>query len=155
MALSQEVKPLRSRDVSPAAQIEEALGVEEIAKKLLCYPEQIRRQQEKVQAAKEAVERAKEELQLVESMLFSQINTEKDPRSGKAMYSNQQAREAELARRKAADPEYQAAGRALHEAEAALAAAQFDQDRLYNEFSAYKIVANMTSNRLGLMAAMW
>lgn len=137
-----------------ALQIEQQLQVDELTTRLMSYPEQIARQQEAVQAVKQAVEETKGEVQLAESLLMAEIQAAVDPRTGKAQFSNDTARKAELAQRQAGDEGYQSALQRLREAESALCTAQFELDRLFNEFSALKAVASMTAGRLHLMAGL-
>ena len=130
------------------------IGADRIAERLLDIPAQIQAQQETVQLAKQAVEEAKGELQLAESLLMAEIQSATDPQTGKPLYSNETARRAELAQRQAGDKQYQDALQRLRDAESTLSAAQFELDRLYNEFSALKAVAGMTTGKLHLMAGL-
>lgn len=140
--------------IALAMQLEQRLQVDEITTRLMSYPEQIARQQEAAQAAKQTVEESKGELQLAESLLMAEIQAAVDPRTGKAMFSNDTARKAELAQRQAGDEQYQTALQRLRDAESALSTAQFELDRLFNEFSALKAIAGMTAGRLNLMAGL-
>jgi len=134
-----------------ARQIEADLGVEHIEQELLSLPDQIRQQQDAVRAARQAVEEAKTELDNCEAAIMASIVAADDPRTGKPAFPNEQARKAELARRKSADEVYQEAARKLAEAQQALDTAQFDLELLVNRFSAVRARAYLTSERLALI----
>lgn len=140
--------------IALALQLEQRLQVDEITTRLMTYPERIAQQQEAAQVAKQALKETEEELQLAESLLMAEIQIAMDPRTGKAMFSNETARKAELAKRQAINDEYQKALARFREAESALGTTQFELDRLFNEFSALKTVGSMTAGRLNLMAGL-
>jgi len=131
--------------------IEADLGIPQLIEQVQQLPDEIRRQQAAVQAARQTVDEAREVLELMEAALMSEISAAVDPRTGKPAFSNEAARKAELARRKAANEEYQAAARQLAEAEATLAAAQADLDLLCNRFSAARSLVNLQAARLNLI----
>ncbi len=135
-----------------AREIETELGVNDLARRLMEYPQEIRREQDAVEAARQQMAEAKSGLQLHESLLAAQINGEINPNTGKAMYSNDAARKAELAKRQAEDPGYQEALAKVRDAESALNAAQFDLDMLKDKFSAMKTVAGLIEGQLRLYA---
>lgn len=143
---------LAERVVVAANEIEQQLGLEYIVRRLMELPGQIRMQQDAVAAAKQAVEQAKGELELAEAILTVEISEAKDPRTGKALFSNAEARKAELAKRMATSQEYQAAAQTLAAAEEAHRSAQFDLDLLVNEFSAIRNVAALQARRLEIIA---
>lgn len=131
--------------------IEADLGIPQLIEQVQQLPDEIRRQQAAVQAARQTVEEAREAVELLEAALMSDISAAVDPRTGKPAYSNDAARKAELARRKAASGDYQVAARRLAEAEASLAAAQFDLDLFLNRFAAARSLVNLQAARLNLI----
>ncbi len=140
--------------IALALQMEQQFQVDELITRLMSYPKQIEQQQEAVKEAKQVVKEAEGELQLAESLLMAEIQIATDPRTGKAMFSNDTARKAELAKRQAGNEGYQSALQRLRDAESALGTAQFELDKLLNEFSALKVVGDMTAGRLRLMAGL-
>lgn len=139
------------RQQSP--EIAALFNVEQILQRLRELPGEIRKQQQALAEAKDCLQEAEEELKLAEGMLVTLIASEKDPRNGKARYSNQAARDAELAKRKASDPDYQTALKAYKQAQQAVDSAKFDLDAKYNEFSAIKAAAEVSGSYMRLMAA--
>src|SRR5690606_17404399 len=137
--------------VMAAREIEQHLGLDYLVQRLMELPGQIRMQQEAVAAAKQAVEQARSELELAEAVLTAEIGEAKDMKTGKPLFPNAEARKAELQKRMAASEEYQAAAKALAEAEEAHRRAQFYLDLLVNEFSAARNVAAIQARRLELI----
>lgn len=136
---------------SAARQIEADLGVDQILRELAELPDAIRRQQEAVRAARQAVDEARADLETIEAALMAEIVSMEDPRTGKPAFPNEQARKAELARRKSVDPTYLTAAKRLTDAQEALDGAQFDLDYLVNRFSAVRARARLTTERLALI----
>jgi len=66
----------------------EERGIDELVAKMLAYPAEIRRHQEAAAVARRAVEEARGELQLQESILMAEIVSATDPKTGKALFSN-------------------------------------------------------------------
>lgn len=132
-------------------QIVENLGIDSLIRSLVEIPETIRRQQEEVAARQTAVEQLEGEAVLQESILSAAVSEEIDPRTSKKLYSNAEARQAELIRRKAETTDYQAAQAKLREAKEILQSARFDLERLTNEFAALRRVADLMAARLSLI----
>jgi len=124
-------------------QIKNELGIDQLLDRMLAYPADLRRAQEAAAAARRAVEEARGELQLQESILVAEIAAEIDPKTGKAAFSNETARRAELEKRKSASADYQAAAKKLAGAEEALQAAQLTVEQLEREFSAIRHAVDM------------
>ena len=99
-----------------------------------------------------ALKEAQATVNEMEAEMIALIAAEKDPNSGKAAFSNAEARAAELTRRKANDPSYRSAALAVKSAEEEVNAAQFDLERLYDEFRAYRYVVDLTARELALLA---
>ena len=116
----------------------EERGIDELVAKMLAYPAEIRRHQEAAAVARRAVEEARGELQLQESILMAEIVSAVDPKTGKAMFSNDSARRAELEKRKSTSADYQAAAKKLADAEEALRAEELEVEQLKHEFSAVR-----------------
>lgn len=121
----------------------EERGIDELVAKMLAYPAEIRRHQEAAAVARRAVEEARGELQLQESILMAEIVSATDPKTGKALFSNDAARRAELEKRKSTSADYQAAAKKLADAEEALRAAELEVEQLKHEFSAVRHAVDM------------
>jgi len=120
--------------------------------RLLDFPGLIREQKEKLEAARRALKEAQATMNEIEAEMIALIAAEKDPNSGKAAFSNAEARGAELIRRKAESKDYAAAYGAVRRAEEDVNALQFDLERLYDEFRAYRYVVDLTARELALLA---
>lgn len=121
--------------------------------RLLEFPAMLQAQKEKVaQARRELVDAEKARAE-AEALLIAAIAAEVNPNNGKPAYSNAEARAAELTRRKKMDPDYQVADQAARAAEAELNAAQFDLERLQDQFKAYRYIVDLTARELALLAA--
>ena len=91
-------------------------------------------------------------LQELEAEMVAAIAAEVNPNTGKAAFSNAEARAAELTRRKANNLSYRSAALAVKSAEEEVSAAQFDLERLQDEFRAYRYVVDLTARELALLA---
>jgi len=80
----------------------------------------------------------------IEAEMITLIAAEVNPDTRKAAFSNAEARGAELIRRKAESKDYAAAYGAVRRAEEDVNALQFDLERLYDEFRAYRYVVDLT-----------
>lgn len=131
--------------------VNDSLGVDRIVNRLAELPSQIQAQQATVAGLRQAVRLAEADLLTAEAILTAAISDEVDPRTGKPAYSNDTARKAELAKRKSTDAAYQAAAAAYRETEQRLNDAQFELDRLLNDFSAQRTVGRLVEAQLRLL----
>lgn len=143
-------KRVRDTMLETMREIEQQLQLDALLEKLYQYPELIRHQQDAVSLAKQGVDAASSEVEFQTAVLQAQIAEERD--GGKARFSNDTLRRAELAKRQATDPAYKAAAEALSRAEEAHRSAQFDLERLHNEFAAVRRALDVQSRRLAMMA---
>ena len=120
--------------------------------RLLDFPGLIRKQKEKLEAARRALKEAQATANELEAEMIALIAAEVNPNTGKAAFSNAEARAAELIRRKANNLTYRSAALAVKSAEEEVNAAQFDLERLYDEFRAYRYVVDLTARELALLA---
>ena len=120
--------------------------------RLLDFPGLIRAQKEKCETARRLLKEAQTTLQELEAEMVAAIAAEVNPNTGKALYSNAEARAAELIKRKATNKNYAAAYGAVRRAEEDVSVAQFDLERLYDEFRAYRYVVDLTARELALLA---
>ena len=86
-----------------------------------------------------------------EAILMSLIAGEINPQNGKPLYSNKEARDAELITRKKSTPAYLAAESAYKEAEKNLNNAIIELEQLQDEFKALRIIARITCKELALL----
>lgn len=91
----------------------------------------------------QVVKDKKAELMQEEAILASMIASELDPKTGKAAFSNQAARDAELIIRKKNSPQYMEAEKELQEAEPELNNAQFKLEELQDSFRSYRLLARI------------
>lgn len=120
--------------------------------RLFDFPGEIHAQKEKVEVARRELKDAQSAVAELEAEMMATIGAEVNPATGKISYSNAEARAAELVKRKANNPTFRVANLALRAAEESLSAAQFDLERLYDEFKAYRYVVDLTARELALLA---
>lgn len=116
------------------------------------YPEKIRNQKARVRDLKQAfndidADRAGRELELV-----AVITDEIEPTTGKAKFSNDKSRQAELAKRCRIDLDYTAAARRSREAEVAVNQAQDELDMLENKYRSCRYRAEIVAAELRFWA---
>lgn len=121
--------------------------------KLLEFPGKIRHKKEELAEARRALTEAQNSRNEEEAILKTMIAAEIDRDTRKPVYSNAEARAAELINRKKIGTAYQDAERVAHDAEAAVNSLQFDLERLQDEFRAYRYVVDLTARELALMAS--
>lgn len=136
-----------------ARELEQHFNVEPITDKLHEYPVLLQKAKEVVLEKKETLAEARNELSYVESNLALDIASEVDPKTGKPLYTNQQARDAMLVISKNNSEEYKEAQDAVRKAMNEYESAEFDLQRLQDEFSAYLHVARIIEGRLKLFAS--
>lgn len=132
--------------------VERELNPDGFIKSMMKFPEAIRLQQDTVEQEKQLYRAAKGNLLAVESVLMTGITLELDPGTGKKKFSNAEAREGELEVRKQTDSDYLEAFAAFQKIEEAYNAAQFDLQKLMDEFKAHQIVGEIMAARLNLRA---
>ena len=115
------------------------------------FPDRIKEQKEIISELEEKVDQAKEEADLIESTMELQIS-QAENENGKRKFSNKSMRSAELKRRKKESDEYQEAKEALKTAKKELEQAEFEKDRIYNEYKSAKSQARMLEARMNLLA---
>ena len=120
--------------------------------RLLDFPGLIREQKERLETARRELKEAQATANELEAEMIALIAAEVNPNTGKAAFSNAEARAAELIRRKANNLTYRSAALAVKSAEEEVNAAQFDLERLYDEFRAYRYVVDLTARELALLA---
>lgn len=116
------------------------------------YPDKIRNQKSKVRDLKQAfadidADRASRELELI-----ADIADETDLATGKAKFSNEKARQAELAKRCRADQEYIAAVKRSKEAQRVADQAQDETDMLENKYRSCRYRAEIVAAELRFWA---
>ena len=122
-----------------------------LKQRLFDFPGEIRAQKTTAEAARATLKEAKNALTEAEAMLVAEIAAEVNPDTSKAAFTNAEQRGAELIRRKAESKEYAAAYGAVRRADEAVSVAQFDLERLYDEFRAYRCVVDLTAREIALL----
>lgn len=133
-----------------ALQVSENLGVQRMIDGVMSYPAKIRGQQTIVSTCRRALDDAKAEVEQAKAILFAMVASETE--NGKAKYSNKEARETEVAVRMNRDSMYIEARNHYRSVEEDYNAAQFDLQRLDNEFKAHTKAADLVSAQLNLLA---
>lgn len=136
-----------------ARQMIAEMRIDAVLDKLYSFPAEIRHQQDALVSARRNLDDARSNLELAKQVVVAGVIEEKNG-DGKAKYSNDKAREAEITRRLAADAGYHSALQAFRAAEDAVNSAQFELDRLHNEFSACKAASRVLAGKLNLLAAL-
>lgn len=121
--------------------------------KLIELPGRILKKKAVIRDAREVYNNAAQDIAMLEANLAVDIAAETDPNTGKAKYSNDKMRQAELMRRKAAEPECSAAALRLKEAERRLGGLQDELEALQDKFKAYRYVVRLTAEELALLAS--
>lgn len=137
-----------------AEQILESYGTESLIAALRNdLPRRITQLREIVRTRREEYLEAEQARQLIEADIATDIAAELDPNSGKAKYSNEKTRAAELLRRKAESQEYREAEQLAREAKMNLEAAQDELDEMVLKNRNYQVVLVAISAELNLLAS--
>lgn len=151
--LAEIVTAIKDATKKATKELLDEMGVESVLDKMHTFPQLIRLQQDRVVSAKRALEEAKSNLELAKQVIVASVIEEKNG-DGKAKFSNEKAREAEITKRMFTDPGYQGALQAFRSAEDAVNSAQFELERVYNEFSAYKAASRILAGKLNMVAGL-
>lgn len=128
------------------------LNTEYIKRQLMEFPGKIVAKKAEARKLREAVSEADQGRAMLEAMLTTDIADEVDPNTGKARYSNEKARAAELMKRKVESVEYQEARKEARRAQFALSGAEDELAALVDKFKAMRYVARLVSAELELLA---
>jgi hypothetical protein len=146
MAIGQEVAPVIS-----ALAILKDFNTGRIKQTLLDLPEAIKAKKAMVNGARQALKQADALRAEREVEIKFEISTATDE-AGKKMFSNAEARDGELVRRKAVDPGYIEANGAVVAAQERLDLAQDEYQEAVDRFRAYGTVAGLVESELNLYA---
>ena len=147
-----EIKKTVTTDLSGIEQFLDQYNTRNIKEELLYFPERIWTQKEIIRKEKDSFKDADQPRQMLEIEMIDNIAIETSPVTGKAMFSNDKARENELAKRKSTSPEYRELRQQAREAARTLAAAEDELERLENKFKAYRYVAALVTAELSVIA---
>lgn len=136
-----------------AGEVLSAYNTENLRHSLARYPRRIYDARQAANQARKVLKDAELERDTVEAELILLISIETDEK-GKAKYSNQQLRDAELLRRKSVDLGYiEAAGR-VAAAEAEWNAAQDALQMLIDEYQSARIAARLVAGELSVISGL-
>lgn len=121
-----------------------------IKRQLYDLPAQIKKQKEALRLAREEYKDVENNRLQEEALLMAGIVGEVDSKTGKPVFSNDKARASELIVRKKLSEAYRTTEQDAREAENKVASAQFELERLQDEFKSYRYVADMTARELAL-----
>jgi len=145
------IKKTVTTGISGIEQFLDQYNTRQIKEELLRFPERILSQKDLIRRAKDAFKEADLPRQMLEIEMIDNIAAEINPATGKALFSNDKARDNELAKRKANNPEYQDLRAQSREAARELAAAEDELERLENKFKAYRYVAALVTAELSVI----
>lgn len=128
-------------------------GTERIKQNLLTFPVLIREQKTRVAKTRQELKEAEQIKGEIEACLVAEIAAEVNENTGKPKFPNAEARAAELALRKKMNTEYQKACRTARQAEWDANEAQADLEKLWDEFKAWRYIADLTSRELAFLAS--
>lgn len=134
-------------------QLVNEMGVEHIIDKLTRLPAQIEEQELVLTKERRALEEAKGNLELARQIVVAEVTEEKNG-NDKPKYSNETARSAEVAKRLVDNMAYLEAKETFQAAEDALSAAQFELNRLNNEFGACKVIGQLLTAKMQVLAGL-
>ena len=142
-------------NVSPIlAWMDKQFNTQDIKENLLLLPLRIATQKGVVRNLRDSFQEADLPRKMMELEMIDDIAMEKNPQTGKAIYSNDKMRDAELKRRKAEDEGYQELQRYAKEAERELSAAEDELVRLEQRFMAYGKVSEFVAAEMMLVAGL-
>jgi hypothetical protein len=150
LSVNKLLNQVKQEMLEAAKSIAQASGLNNIKEQLASLPGSIREQKNLVANLAQVVKDKKAELMQEEAILASMIASELDPKTGKAAFSNQAARDAELIIRKKNSPQYMEAEKELQEAETELNNAQFKLEELQDSFRSYRLLARITCTELAI-----
>ena len=142
-------------NVSPIlAWMDKQFNTQDIKENLLLLPLRIATQKGEVRNLRDSFQEADLPRKMMELEMIDDIAMEKNPSTGKAIYSNDKMRDAELKRRKAEDEGYQEFQRYAKEAERELSAAEDELAKLEQRFMAYSKVSEFVAAEMNLVAGL-
>ncbi|MDD3024391.1 MAG: hypothetical protein PHE26_10895 [Syntrophomonadaceae bacterium] len=144
------LEAIKQANIEAAKSIAQTNGLPRIKEQLTSLPGYIREQKYKVAELTQVAKDKKVELMQEEAILASMIAGELDPKTGKAAFSNQAARDAELIIRKKNSPQCMEAEKELQEAETELNNAQFKLEELQDSFRSYRLLARIACTELAI-----
>jgi len=136
-----------------ASTILDAYNTENLRHSLMEYPKRIREARQAVNQARKAYKDAELERATAEAEMILLISNETDEK-GKPRFSNQEARNAELIRRKATDPNYLELANKVAEAEAALNEAQDQLQQLLDEYQSLRYMSRLVIAEMSVISAL-
>lgn len=141
-----------SKQPNPTQKILTIYETGNLKTKLLEFPALIQAQKKKIRVLRDTFKDADTECGIIEADLASQISAETDPNTGKPKFSNKEARDAELLKRKTRDTGYIAANQQARQARYAMNEAEDELEALQDKYRSYRYVVRLVSAELELMA---
>ena len=128
------------------------MNTDYLKRSLLEFPDKIVALKKQARVLREAHEEADQARGVLEAIMTTDIADEVNPNTGKAMFSNDGARKAELMKRKAECAEYQNARLRARDTQFALSEVEDELVALYDKFKAVRYVARMVTAEIELLA---
>ena len=129
-------------------------NTEDIGDNLMALPSKIAAQKNVVRSMRDAFKEVDLPRMMMELEMIDDIASALNPSTGKAMFSNDKLRDAELKRVKAGDNDYQNLRKAAKVAERELSADEDELSFWEQKFSAYQYVSNFVSAEMNLMTGL-
>ncbi len=121
-----------------------------IKDRLLKYPSQIWGQKIAVRRRRKEYKDIKQEIKLIETQIMAAITAEKNPATNKPVFSNAEARQAELERRKSNIEHYNDIAEKLNKAEFNMTEEQEELELLIDEYKAHLCVGQIVAGEVNL-----
>jgi hypothetical protein len=119
---------------------------------LLGFPKELAKVNIRATQTLEKLTEAKRKMKMAEVILMADINSEVDPSTGKAKYTNDKARDAELMKRSATDVDCHLASIDLTEAHLDNIAAEQAKQEIQDQWEAMKKIANIVVGEMEILA---
>lgn len=149
--LDQVKKTVRFAMMEAAKDIIKSTNLNKIKERLFSLPADIRNQKLRITDVSQVAAERRLALLQEEAIISAVIATDIDPKTGKAIFSNQAARDAELTIRKKSSPIIAEMTQQHREAEAELAEQSHELEKLQDEFRAARILARIACTELALL----
>jgi hypothetical protein len=128
------------------------LNTEQLKNRLSEYPQKILDQKGRARDARDRYKDAEADRATEEAAILAEIADEKDPATGKAKFSNAEARNAELLKRRRANKDYQITAGVVRDAEQVLNREEDELEAVQNKFKATMFVAQIIAAEVALYA---
>lgn len=128
------------------------LDPERIRVKLEDFPSRISTQKAHIRLCRNSFKDAEQDRQAVIAEMMAEIANVKDPSTGKAQFSNNEARQAELSKRQRINEDYKIAAKVARELEFELNKAEDELEKIQNEYKSSCYISQLITAELEFWA---